>query len=36
MALQGPFFGKREEPTAPRTPGAEDLESIFVGSFRLW
>lgn len=22
--------------TAPRTPGAEDLESIFVGSFRLW
>ena len=21
MALQGPFFGKREEPGTPRTPG---------------
>ena len=25
MALQGPFFGKREEPTAPRTPGSSTL-----------
>ena len=25
MALQGPFFGKREEPTAPRTPGSATL-----------
>lgn len=25
MALQGPFFGKREEPTAPRTPGSSAL-----------
>ena len=25
MALRGPFFGKREEPTAPRTPGSSTL-----------
>ena len=25
MALQGRFFGKREEPTAPRTPGSSTL-----------
>ena len=25
MALQGPFFGKREEHTAPRTPGSSTL-----------
>ncbi len=25
MALQGPFFGKRDEPTPPRTPGVSTL-----------
>ena len=25
MALQGPFFGKRDEPTPPRTPGSSAL-----------
>ena len=25
MALQGPFFGKRDEPTTPRTPGSSTL-----------
>jgi cytoskeletal protein CcmA (bactofilin family) len=25
MALQGPFFGKREEPASPRTPGSSTL-----------
>ena len=25
MALQGPFFGKREEPGTPRTPGSSPL-----------
>ena len=25
MALQGPFFGKRDEPTSPRGPGSTPL-----------
>ena len=25
MALQGPFFGKRDEPTTPRGPGSSPL-----------
>ena len=25
MALQGPFFGKRDEPTTPRGPGSTPL-----------